>query len=69
MVKNLPCNAGDAGLIPGQGTKISHAIHVLQLESPWAATKKDLTWCNEDPRQIDKYFKKKREKKFFNLKN
>ena len=26
MVKNLPCNAGDAGLIPGQGTKIPHAV-------------------------------------------
>ena len=23
--KYLPCNAGDAGLIPGQGTKILHA--------------------------------------------
>ena len=22
VVKNLPCNAGDAGLIPGWGTKI-----------------------------------------------
>ena len=25
VVKNLPSNAGDAGLIPGWGTKISHA--------------------------------------------
>ena len=25
MVKNLPCNTGDLGLIPGQGTKSSHA--------------------------------------------
>ena len=25
MVKNPPCNAGDAGSIPGQGTKIPHA--------------------------------------------
>ena len=24
-IKNLPCNAGDAGLIPGQGTKIPWA--------------------------------------------
>ena len=23
-VKNLPCNAWDTGLIPGQGTKIPH---------------------------------------------
>ena len=25
VVENLPSNAGDAGLIPGRGTKISHA--------------------------------------------
>ena len=25
VVKNPPCNAGDAGSIPGQGTKIPHA--------------------------------------------
>ena len=25
VVKNLPCDAGDVGLIPGQGTKISRA--------------------------------------------
>ena len=25
VVKNLPCNAGDAGSIPGQGTKVPHA--------------------------------------------
>ena len=25
VVKNLLCNAGDIGLIPGQGTKIPHA--------------------------------------------
>ena len=25
-VKNPPSNAGDEGLIPGQGTKIPHAI-------------------------------------------
>ena len=26
MVKTLPSNAGDAGLIPGQGAKIPHAL-------------------------------------------
>ena len=26
VVKNPPSNAGDAGLIPGQGTKIPHAV-------------------------------------------
>ena len=24
--KNLPCNAGDLGSIPGRGTKIPHAM-------------------------------------------
>ena len=36
MVKNLPCNAGDVGSIPGQGTKISHAAGQLSL---WATTR------------------------------
>ena len=35
MVKNPPSNAGDAGSIPGQGTKIPHAAGQL---SPRAAT-------------------------------
>ena len=35
MVKNLPSNAGDTGLIPGQGTKMPHSAgqlspHTLQ---------------------------------------
>ena len=29
MVKNPPYSAGDAGLIPGQGTKIPHAAGQL----------------------------------------
>ena len=29
MVKTLPCNAGDVGLIPGQGTKIPCAAGQL----------------------------------------
>ena len=33
VVKNPPCNAGDAGLIPGQGTKISHAAGQLSLHA------------------------------------
>ena len=35
VVKNLPSNAGDAGSIPGQGTKIPHAVGQL---SPRTAT-------------------------------
>ena len=33
MVKNLPFNAGDTGLIPGQGTKIPHAVGQLSLHT------------------------------------
>ena len=33
MVKNLLSNAGDAGLIPGWGTKISHAEEQLSRSS------------------------------------
>ena len=36
MVRNLPCKAGDAGSIPGQGTKIPHSLEKL---SPQAATR------------------------------
>ena len=31
VVKNLPCNAGDADSIPGRGTKIPHAAEQLSL--------------------------------------
>ena len=33
MVKNLPCNAGDMGLIPGQGIKIPVAMEQLKDSS------------------------------------
>ena len=54
VVKNPPCHAGDAGSIPGQGTKIPHAsgatkpmrhnywARAPQLESPHAANYKAL---------------------------
>ena len=60
MVKNPPCNAWDMGLIPGLGTKITHAkgkvspcaatteACVPQLKS-LCASAKDSTRCNEDP--------------------
>ena len=31
VVKNPPCNAGDAGSIPGRGTKVPHAVEQLSL--------------------------------------
>ena len=36
MVENLPDNVEDVGLIPGQGTKIPHAVGQL---SPCATTR------------------------------
>ena len=35
VVKNLPSNAGDAGSIPGRGTKIPHTVGQV---SPRATT-------------------------------
>ena len=35
VIKNLPCNAGDVGLIPGWGTRIPRAMEQL---SPRAST-------------------------------
>ena len=54
VVKNLPCNAGDASSIPGRGTKIPHAVEQL---SPRATTTEaerhngrvQPVRCNEDP--------------------
>ena len=44
MVKNLPCNAGDLGSIPGQGTKIPLCvavvlIHVRLFATPWTVAR------------------------------
>ena len=33
VVKNLPCNAGDVGSIPGWGTKIPRATEQLNLQA------------------------------------
>ena len=34
VVKNLPCNVRDTGLIPGQGTKIPHTTEETKLSYP-----------------------------------
>ena len=36
MIENLPCNAGDSGSIPGQGTKIPHTVEQLSLRTTTA---------------------------------
>ena len=46
VLKNPPSNAGDAGLIPGQGTKIPYAMGQL---SPRAATREKPTHHNKEP--------------------
>ena len=48
MVKIPPFNTGDAGSIPGQGTKIPHATGQL---SP-SATTTELTWLNKRARVL-----------------
>ena len=52
MAKNLPCDPGDVGSIPGQGTKILPAsgkpsLCALQLLSLSATTGESMG-CNED---------------------
>ena len=44
VVENPPCNEGDSGSIPGQGTKIPHALEQL---NPHAATKTQLGQINK----------------------
>ena len=63
MVRNLPCNAGDTGLIPGRGTKIPHASeqespHTAASEPvrPWHTIAHDAT---KTQRSLNKYFLKK----------
>ena len=46
MVKNLPCNAGDESSIPGQGTKIPHAMKQASLH---AATTEPTNTAMKDP--------------------
>ena len=46
MVKTLPSNAGDKGLIPGWETKIPHASGQLSLH---ATTREKTACCNEEP--------------------
>ena len=48
VVKNLPCNAGDIGSIPGQGAKILHATEQLSLH---AATTKPEPHTRESVRR------------------
>ena len=48
VVKNLPSNAGDVGLIPGWGTKIPRASG---LQSPRASTREKPTCHNGDSMQ------------------
>ena len=44
VVKNLPCNAGDMGSVPGRGTQIPHAMGQLSLhtsrQNPCATVKR-----------------------------
>ena len=42
VAENLPSNAGDMGLIPGQGTKISHGLGQIRLHT--ATGEKPMCW-------------------------
>ena len=63
MVRNLTCNAGDTGLIPGLGTKIPHASEQV---SPHTATSEPVRPqhtiahdATKTQRSLNKYFLKK----------
>ena len=44
VVKNLPCNAGDAGLSSGQGTKIPQTVEQVSHKH---ATARESLHCRE----------------------
>ena len=50
MVKNTPSNAGDAGSIPGWGTKIPHAMGQLSL---CASTREPVCRKLQSPRALE----------------
>ena len=49
--KSPPCNAGDSGSVPGQGTKISHAVELLSLHTTRESVQHNERFhgCKEDP--------------------
>ena len=57
MVRKSPCQAEEMGSIPGQGTRILHALELLspELWSPSATTREpelleeDPMCCHQDP--------------------
>ena len=52
MVKNLPCNAGEIGSIPGRGNKTPHAAEQLSLHTATTehrAASRDSVHHSEDP--------------------
>ena len=59
VVKNLTSNAGDAGSIPGQGTKIPHAVgqlsrHATTIELACLNERAHVLCCNlQSPRTLD----------------
>ena len=52
MIKDPPCNAGDVGLIPGQGTEIPHAQE--QLSPCTGTTEAQLASIRQMSRQVSR---------------
>ena len=52
MVKKPPSNAGDVGLIPGRGTKISHSAEQLSLWLLRLRATLEAVLCNERSHMI-----------------
>ena len=60
MVENLPFIAGDVGSIPGQGTKISHALGQL---GPFVTTREHVLQLRSDAAKINQYIFLKKERR------
>ena len=60
VVKSLPCNAGDTGLIPGQGTKIPHALgHLSPCQRRLKTLMKSLPAVADPAKSKHKHLQKK----------
>ena len=62
MVKTLPYNSGDAGLIPGEGAKIPHASGSKHQN----IKKKKKQYCNKFNKDFKMVHIKKKKKKILN---
>ena len=54
MVESLPSRSGDESLIPGQGTKIPHAVGCVGLHNTTTELEQTKSCSQRKPRQSNK---------------